>query len=178
MTPAENGLPESAELPVGLPHDWVQRRDLPCPVCGYNLRMLHTPRCPECGGVFRWQALLHVTRPRCDAPLANENGELCPRCELPLNWKLLLGSAEGIDPRHYEYTNRPLDQVLAPHVTRQRVQFRERSPSRQYHAPAVHPCTAAAVHRLPGAAPPARSDRAPACRPPASSETPWCAPWR
>lgn len=28
---------------------WLNGRDEPCPVCGYNLRDLGTARCPECG---------------------------------------------------------------------------------------------------------------------------------
>ncbi|NLE59493.1 MAG: hypothetical protein GX616_14110 [Planctomycetes bacterium] len=40
------------------PHHWpieqqllhyIADRDVPCPVCGYNLRALTVPRCPECG---------------------------------------------------------------------------------------------------------------------------------
>jgi hypothetical protein len=31
--------------------------DLPCPKCGYNLRGLTIPRCPECGFAFGWQDL-------------------------------------------------------------------------------------------------------------------------
>ena len=27
---------------------WVRERDVPCPRCGYNLRNLTTPVCPEC----------------------------------------------------------------------------------------------------------------------------------
>ena len=29
--------------------DFVATRDMACPACGYNLRMLNTPSCPECG---------------------------------------------------------------------------------------------------------------------------------
>jgi hypothetical protein len=29
--------------------DWLRDRDVPCPLCSYNLRGLMTPRCPECG---------------------------------------------------------------------------------------------------------------------------------
>jgi hypothetical protein len=28
---------------------WLANRDAGCPVCGYNLRALTIPRCPECG---------------------------------------------------------------------------------------------------------------------------------
>ena len=32
--------------------------DLACPLCGYNLRGLVEPRCPECGYAFAWRELL------------------------------------------------------------------------------------------------------------------------
>ncbi len=28
---------------------WLSSRDVPCPVCGYNLRSTEATRCPECG---------------------------------------------------------------------------------------------------------------------------------
>ncbi|MEO1008619.1 MAG: hypothetical protein AAFX79_08635 [Planctomycetota bacterium] len=37
--------PVPDELLVG----YVRARDVPCPTCGYNLRDLATPTCPECG---------------------------------------------------------------------------------------------------------------------------------
>src|SRR5436309_12057996 len=39
--------------------DWVTfAREILCPLCGYNLRGLNTPRCPECGHQFAWAELL------------------------------------------------------------------------------------------------------------------------
>ena len=32
---------------------WLRDRDVPCPLCGYNLRRLAMPRCPECGQPLR-----------------------------------------------------------------------------------------------------------------------------
>ena len=29
--------------------DFLRDRDVPCPLCAYNLRGLTSPRCPECG---------------------------------------------------------------------------------------------------------------------------------
>ena len=29
--------------------DFLRDRDVPCPLCAYNLRRLTSPRCPECG---------------------------------------------------------------------------------------------------------------------------------
>lgn len=55
--------------PPGLPDDWSLDLDLPCPRCRYNLRHLRTPRCPECGTVFRWQSL-NVWLDLADAPAA------------------------------------------------------------------------------------------------------------
>ncbi len=95
-------------LPAGLPDDWLLDRDLPCPSCQYNLRMLSTPRCPECGTVFRWQAILHVACPRCDEPLGAVDKGTCPRCRLRLNWGLLLREAVPMDGRLYEFSGRPV----------------------------------------------------------------------
>jgi rubredoxin len=40
--------------------DWSRiDRDIACPLCGYNLRGLVEPRCPECGYVFEWGPLLN-----------------------------------------------------------------------------------------------------------------------
>ena len=33
--------------------DWLAHRDTPCPACGYNLRGLVGPTCPECGRGLR-----------------------------------------------------------------------------------------------------------------------------
>ncbi len=30
-------------------HAWLSSRDVPCPVCGYSLRSIESPTCPECG---------------------------------------------------------------------------------------------------------------------------------
>ncbi len=78
-------------LPVGLGDEWLQARDLHCPECEYNLRMLHMPRCPECGLIFRWQALLLVHCPRCNESLFATDGDHCPRCDLALNWGAIAG---------------------------------------------------------------------------------------
>jgi len=94
-------------LPVGLPDDWVFDRDLECPQCRYNLRMLHNPRCPECGTVFRWQALLHVGCPRCGESLRQFDGSVCLRCGLALNWERLLGDVDPRRFKQFEYTHGP-----------------------------------------------------------------------
>ena len=44
MSPADNDESE-AELLKAL----LAERDLPCPVCGYNLRAIASTNCPECG---------------------------------------------------------------------------------------------------------------------------------
>jgi hypothetical protein len=42
------------------PPDWTAiNREILCPLCGYNLRGLIEPRCPECGYRFDWHALLN-----------------------------------------------------------------------------------------------------------------------
>jgi hypothetical protein len=33
--------------------NWLADRDTPCPLCGYNLRRLSRPVCPECGNELR-----------------------------------------------------------------------------------------------------------------------------
>ena len=41
-----------ADLPTSDDADlvgWLQTRHVPCPLCGYDLNGLTTPRCPECG---------------------------------------------------------------------------------------------------------------------------------
>ena len=32
---------------------WLEARDAPCPVCGYNLRGVASARCPECAAPLR-----------------------------------------------------------------------------------------------------------------------------
>lgn len=103
-----SGEPATPVLPQRLPEDWVQPRDLPCPACRYNLKMLRAPRCPECGLVFRWQQLLQVHCPRCDEPLYACDADACPVCRLPLNWRALLDSARVYDSRLYEYAPHPI----------------------------------------------------------------------
>jgi hypothetical protein len=102
-----------ARLPSGLNPDWVFDRDLTCPQCRYNLRMLRNPRCPECGTIFRWQALLHVGCPRCGEGLYTEDGDECPRCKLPLNWDRLLSDSDPKRIRQFEYTQRPIRAAFA-----------------------------------------------------------------
>ena len=46
--------------------------DLPCPLCGYNLRGLADPRCRECGFAFRWDELLDARR--AEQPFLFEHG--------------------------------------------------------------------------------------------------------
>jgi len=109
------GRPEgtTADLPPGLPIDWVFEADLPCPACRYNLRMLRTPRCPECGVRFRWQALLPIACPRCGESLAAYDGSQCPRCALELHWPALLGAADvNLRANYFEYSDRPIRATL------------------------------------------------------------------
>ncbi|MCH8152338.1 MAG: hypothetical protein IH830_08210 [Planctomycetes bacterium] len=47
MSPADNDQSE-AELLKAL----LAERDLPCPVCGYNLRAIASTNCPECGATL------------------------------------------------------------------------------------------------------------------------------
>ncbi len=109
-------MPETPSIPVppaGLPETWALDRDLPCPTCTYNLRMLRIPRCPECGLVFRWQTLLRVFCPRCGEALFDTDTDQCPRCKLHLDWALLLNQAPDEARKLFEYTNRPARAALA-----------------------------------------------------------------
>ncbi|MEX0653560.1 MAG: hypothetical protein WD534_02825 [Phycisphaeraceae bacterium] len=47
---------------------YLRDRDEPCPRCGYNLRGLHTHRCPECGDALRLK--VGLVEPRLGAYLA------------------------------------------------------------------------------------------------------------
>jgi hypothetical protein len=51
--------------PAGAAASTPADADLPCPHCGYNLRMLPEPRCPECGLQSDWQTLaaIHAQTP-------------------------------------------------------------------------------------------------------------------
>lgn len=106
------GEPHTPILPEGLPDDWVQRSEVRCPRCRYDLRMLRAPRCPECGLVFRWQTLLNVNCPRCGETLHAVDDDECPGCDLVLNWALLLDRAAAVDHRLYEYSRRPVRAAL------------------------------------------------------------------
>ena len=94
-------------LPEGVPDDWRLDRDLPCPQCRYNLRTLHTPRCPECGLVYYWEEVLRVECPRCGKRLTHQDRSDCAACGLDLNWAVMLGGAPQA-PDMYEYSARPL----------------------------------------------------------------------
>lgn len=100
-------------LPDGLSDEWHFDRDLSCPTCSYNLRMLHTPRCPECGSIFRWQALLDITCPRCVHSLALVDEGHCPVCRLALNWDALLTDADVERLKQFEYTRTPVRRAMA-----------------------------------------------------------------
>jgi len=102
------GSLQDITLPDGLPNDWVQSQDVPCPTCRYNLRMLREPRCAECGLIFRWQAVLRVHCPRCNESLEGTNANTCPHCRLELNWTRLLDDAGAIDRTLFEYSDHPM----------------------------------------------------------------------
>jgi len=50
--PETNPAPRAADDTAGLVA-FLAGRDVPCPLCGYNLRGLTSPRCPECGRELR-----------------------------------------------------------------------------------------------------------------------------
>jgi hypothetical protein len=53
-------MESAAPLPLSPPAD----PELACPLCGYNLRGLIEPRCPECGFAFQWDELRDLKRQR------------------------------------------------------------------------------------------------------------------
>lgn len=60
---SDAGAAAPAALPTGDPAFWdALGFELGCPRCGYNLRMLPAPRCPECGLDFDWGELLSAAR--------------------------------------------------------------------------------------------------------------------
>ena len=50
--------------------DWeALTLELRCPRCGYNLRLLPQPRCPECGLQFAWAEVIAAAQRKLDCPL-------------------------------------------------------------------------------------------------------------
>lgn len=68
--------PEPILKPDGTPDDvafvllYLQVRDAPCPVCGYNLHALTEPRCPECGHAVRLRVAPRIPHMRAWLTLA------------------------------------------------------------------------------------------------------------
>jgi hypothetical protein len=53
--------PQSARDNALLLREFLQQNDAPCPICGYNLRLLTGNVCPECGQPFKLQVgAVHV----------------------------------------------------------------------------------------------------------------------
>ena len=62
-TPVSPTAPATPPGGAPAPPQWDAITDsVACPLCGYNLRGLVEPRCPECGYAFEWQALLDPAR--------------------------------------------------------------------------------------------------------------------
>ncbi len=60
---AEPAVAASVPDIVGDRPDWAGIiKDVHCPLCGYNLRGLERPLCPECGLQFRWVELFEAAR--------------------------------------------------------------------------------------------------------------------
>jgi hypothetical protein len=84
-------MPEGAKEPLLRMH--LESHDYPCEQCGYNLRNIQEPFCPECGTVIPRpttddlnQSLIG-TRPdhrlwciHCRYPVHNFEGDHCPAC--------------------------------------------------------------------------------------------------
>lgn len=69
-TETETRIPISASESLSIANplaapDWATiTREVSCPLCGYNLRGLTNPRCPECGYQFEWPAVLDPDKDR------------------------------------------------------------------------------------------------------------------
>ena len=61
------GLAESEHMDSQ--HNSDTRLEIRCENCGYNLRGLTEPRCPECGTVFRWEERIEAARGSLDHAL-------------------------------------------------------------------------------------------------------------
>ena len=69
--------------------------ELPCSRCGYDLRMLTLPRCPECGLQFAWRDIFEARRRRRHEFLF----EYCWRDRPIRSW--LLTAFRGLRPRRF-----------------------------------------------------------------------------
>ena len=62
-------LPIESSAGAAVP-DWSTLDiELHCPRCDYNLKMLTSPRCPECGLTFEWDELIRATRNELHVPI-------------------------------------------------------------------------------------------------------------
>ena len=60
---AQHAAADPAGESIPRPPNWaMQQEDLHCPLCGYNLRGLSEPRCPECGHRFDWAVVTDPSR--------------------------------------------------------------------------------------------------------------------
>lgn len=61
----QSAVSESPQQTTAAPPDWnAITQEVACPLCGYNLRGLLDPRCPECGYPFDWATVLHPEKYR------------------------------------------------------------------------------------------------------------------
>ena len=74
-------------IPATAP-DWSQQvEEICCPLCGYNLRGLSEPRCPECGHRFEWHTLIDpaerdASSAFCETALKESpGGSISPFCD-------------------------------------------------------------------------------------------------
>ncbi len=78
--PAVDAIPDWSRLP----------EMLPCPACGYNLRMLTASRCPECGVTVKWPNVLAAVQQRNESQLFEHQWRRRPiRSFLSTTWSLV-----------------------------------------------------------------------------------------
>jgi hypothetical protein len=83
---------------------WLRDRDVPCPLCAYNLRGLTSPRCPECGHELRLTVAL--TEPYLKAWLTMAVALLLP-AGLGLLW-IVIVPAHGLPGGPQEWLAVPI----------------------------------------------------------------------
>src|SRR5687768_8144850 len=86
-------------MDVAAPNARAPDHDVACPLCGYNLRGLADPRCPECGYAFTWEDLLDPARQK--HPYLFEHH---PRRNIVSFVRTLIG---GLRPRRFWRTLNP-----------------------------------------------------------------------
>jgi hypothetical protein len=132
---SDPSIKADAAEPTGdvLLHTFLQDRDVPCPLCGYNLRSLSGDRCPECGTGLLLQ--VGLTEPRLGSYIT-----LLTACCTGLGGSLLF-TLIALKAADSDWWHKPtallllgqlaLTTLLLPLILKSRARFRRMPPSRQ-----------------------------------------------